>query len=86
MEIQKHWTFYFEGMFDSHDEGGDVITIADGEIIGTWSMLDGAFYYFTPLGATEPLFDDVFLSRMCVNMREWLAARDLEIQEAVTGS
>jgi len=80
MEIPKHWTFIFEGMNDSYADSGDVITVADGEIIGTWSVLDGAFYYFTPLGATEPLFDDVFLGRMCGSMREWLEARDVEAQ------
>lgn len=74
MEIPKHWTFIFEGMGEVYS--GDVITVAEGEIIGTWSVLDGAFYTFTPLGATEHLFLDTFLGRMCVDMREWHAARE----------
>lgn len=78
MEIPKHWTFIFEGMGENYTYAGDVITVADGEIIGTWSVEDGAFYTFTPLGATEHLFFDPFLGRMCVEMREWLEAREME--------
>ncbi|MBX5048108.1 hypothetical protein [Rhizobium lentis] len=76
MDIPKHWTFVFEGMGET--DTGDVITVADGEIIGTWSILDGAFYTFTPLGASEHLFLDPFLGRMCVEMREWQEARGIE--------
>ena len=35
--------------------------MADGEIIGTWHLIDDVFYAFTPNGATEQLFFEAFL-------------------------
>ncbi len=56
-------------------EGGDVAT-QDGEIVGTWRLIDDALYDFTPLGGDEPIFTDPFVWSLCNSIGEWLAARE----------
>ena len=56
-------------------ETGDVAT-QDGEIIGTWSLVNGALYDFTPMGADQPIFTDPFVWRLCDQIGEWLEAQE----------
>lgn len=72
LNIPDHWSFLLEDFGET--ESGDVIT-RDGEIIGTWGLVDGVFYTFTPEGAAEHIFFEPFLGEMCVKMREWLEER-----------
>ncbi|MCZ7907757.1 hypothetical protein O9X94_00425 [Agrobacterium leguminum] len=78
MKIPEHWTQLFQGVGET--DAGDVINIADGEIIGTWSLVDGVFYAFTPLGAEEHLFCEPFLPDLCTQVRDWHEAHEMEVQ------
>ena len=49
---------------------GSVVT-KDGEIIGTWEMDENGHPSFTPNGASEPLFFDVFVGLLCKSIDEW---------------
>lgn len=60
--IPEHWKVLLEG-FGTQD-AGDVIA-KDGEIIGTWSLVNGVFYTFTPDGTDSPLFSNLLWGR-CV--------------------
>jgi hypothetical protein len=53
------------------EEAGDVAT-QDGEIIGAWSLIDGAIYDFTPLNDDKPIFSDPFIWALCDKIGEWL--------------
>lgn len=76
MEIPKHWKLFLDGMNERECESGDVIYIADGEIIGTWHIIDDVFYSFTPNGATEHLFFEPFLGMLCEKVRDWHEERE----------
>jgi hypothetical protein len=56
-------------------EAGDVAT-QDGEIIGTWSLIHGALYDFTPMGGDQPILTDPFVWRLCNRIGEWLEAQE----------
>jgi hypothetical protein len=56
-------------------EEGDVAT-QDGEIVGTWSLIDGALYAFTPLDGDKPTLIDPFVWSLCNRIGEWLQARE----------
>jgi len=71
--IPKHWKVLLEG--HGERDTGDVIT-KDGEIIGTWSLVDDVFYTFTPDGAEEHIFFDPFLGRMCSDIAQWHEGRE----------
>ena len=53
------------------EESGDVIT-QDGEFIGVWTLIDGAFYDFTPLNGNEPILSHPFIGLLCNDIEEWL--------------
>jgi hypothetical protein len=56
-------------------EDGTVVT-SDGEYLGTWGTDESdAVYQFTPDGASEVLFADVFKGRLCSTIWEWHEAR-----------
>ena len=55
-------------------ESGDVAT-QDGEIIGSWTLINGALYDFTPLGCDRPILTDPFVWRLCNSIGEWLKAQ-----------
>ncbi|MGB3025844.1 hypothetical protein [Paradevosia shaoguanensis] len=57
-------------------EEGDVIT-RDGEIVGTWTLIHGALYDFTPIGGDQPILTDPFVWRLCNRIGEWLEAQEL---------
>lgn len=71
--IPRHWKFLLDG--HGEQDSGDVIT-QDGEIIGTWSLVDDVFYAFTPEGAEEHLFFEPFLGILCSNITEWHESRE----------
>lgn len=52
---------------------GDVVT-NDGEIIGTWGLLDDALPTFTPTGADKPLIYAQFIPQLSEYVAEWLEA------------
>lgn len=54
-------------------EIGDVAT-QDGEIIGTWTLFNGAIYEFTPLGGERPILSDPFVWSLCNRISEWCEA------------
>lgn len=56
-------------------EFGDVAT-QDGEIIGAWTLINGALYEFTPLGGHQPILIDPFVSSLCKRIGAWLEARE----------
>lgn len=56
-------------------EFGDVAT-QDGEIVGTWTLIDGALYGFTPLGGDQPILIDPFIWSLCNSIGAWLEARE----------
>lgn len=56
-------------------DSGDVAT-QDGEIIGTWTLVNGAIYDFTPLGGDQPILSDPFVWSICSRIGEWLSARE----------
>jgi len=66
--MPKYWKVLLEGYGDS--DTGDVIT-RDGEIIGTWSLVDDVFSTFTPNGATEYLYFEPFLGELCAKIAKW---------------
>jgi len=76
MNIPKHWKLFLDGMEERESDSGDVITIAHGEIIGTWHIVDDVFYAFTPNGATEYLFFEAFLGKLCEKVRDWHEERE----------
>nr|WP_306264738.1 hypothetical protein [Pararhizobium sp. IMCC3301] len=51
-------------------DDGSVVS-RDGECIGTWEMDENAHPSFYPEGASELLFYDVFLGRLCQRITEW---------------
>jgi hypothetical protein len=53
MMPQQHWRVLLDGYGER--DTGDVIT-RDGEVIGTWSLVEDVFYTFTPDGADEHIF------------------------------
>lgn len=70
LNIPDHWRYLLDGFPDT--DNGDVIT-RDGEIIGTWGLLHGALYTFTPNGASEPIFVEPFLGMLTSCIEEWQA-------------
>jgi hypothetical protein len=68
MNIPPHWRFFLEEFGES--ESGAVIT-RDGEVIGSWAILDHVFYTFTPDGAAEPIFTATFLGMLCSDIAAW---------------
>jgi len=56
-------------------EAGDVVT-QHGEIVGTWTLIHGALYNFTPLGADKPLFTDPHIPCLCRLIGEWLETQE----------
>ena len=68
LDIPDHWRYELEGLGET--DTGDVIT-RDGEIIGTWELLSGALYTFTPTGASEHLFIDPHLGLLTSRIQEW---------------
>ena len=50
---------------------GDVAT-QDGEIVGIWSLINGAIYDFTPLDSEEHIFSDPYIWSLCNKIGEWL--------------
>lgn len=68
MLMPDHWRVMLEG----HREGnaGDVIT-RDGEVIGTWSLVDDVFYTFVPTGMDEYIFLEPHLGLLCSAIAEW---------------
>lgn len=52
---------------------GDVVT-NEGEIIGTWELLDGASPSFTPIGEDKPLLHAQFTPQLSEYVAEWLDA------------
>ncbi|MBX8800540.1 hypothetical protein [Pseudochrobactrum asaccharolyticum] len=73
MFIPHYWKVLLDGYGEV--ESGDVIT-KDGEIIGTWSLVDDVFYTFTPDGEEDYLFFDPFLGLLCCNIAEWHAEKE----------
>ena len=51
-------------------EGGDVVT-RDGLIVGVWKLDESTQVSFLPNDASEPLFIDMPLGRLCEQIREW---------------
>jgi len=68
--MPAHWKYLLDGMGER--EGGDVAT-RDGEVIGSWSLVEDVFYAFTPDGAAEPLFMEPYVGLMCQRIAEWQA-------------
>ena len=54
-------------------EGGDVVT-RDGVIVGVWKLDENTQVSFLPNDASEPLFLDMPLGRLCEQIREWYEA------------
>jgi len=54
-------------------EGGDVVT-RDGVIVGVWKLDENTQVAFLPNDASEPLFTDMHLGRLCEQVREWYEA------------
>ena len=73
MRIPEHWKILLDGYADN--ETGDVIT-KDGEIIGTWSLVDDVFYTFTPDGGEAHIFFEPFLGVLCSRIVEWHEGRE----------
>lgn len=74
MIFPEHWKVFLDGMGES--DTGDVITTADGEIIGSWSLVDDVFYTFTPNGAQNHLYFEPFLGIMCMKIADWHESRE----------
>ncbi|MGV1905073.1 hypothetical protein [Agrobacterium cavarae] len=72
MIMPKNWRVLLDGF---PHESGDVIT-RDGEIIGTWYLIDDVFYAFTPDGADEHLFFEPFLGILCHKIADWHEQRE----------
>lgn len=54
---------------------GSVVTM-EGEYLGTWDTDEtDAFYLFTPVGASEPLFVDPYRWSLCEKIERWHAER-----------
>jgi len=71
--MPQHWKVLLDG-FGQRDTG-DVIT-RDGEVIGTWSLVEDVFYTFTPDGAEEHIFFEPFLGMLCSRIAEWHESRE----------
>lgn len=71
--MPNHWRVLLDG-YGEH-ETGDVIT-KDGEIIGTWSLVDDVFCTFTPNGAEEHIFFEPHLGLLCSRIAEWHGGQD----------
>jgi hypothetical protein len=56
-------------------EQGDVAT-QDGEIIGTWTLIHGALYAFTPTDGDKQIFIDPYIWSLCNQIGEWLQERE----------
>jgi hypothetical protein len=54
-------------------EGGDVVT-RDGVVVGVWKLDENTQVSFLPNDASEPLFLDMPLGRLCEQIREWYEA------------
>lgn len=52
---------------------GEVVT-NNGEIVGTWEMLDDAIPCFTPTGDDKPLLHAQFIPQLSEYVAEWLDA------------
>jgi hypothetical protein len=48
----------------------------DGEIIGTWTLIDDVFYTFTPEGAQEQLFFNPHVGLLCSDIEAWHEGRE----------
>jgi hypothetical protein len=68
MIIPPHWKVFLED-FGKADSGA--VVTRDGEVIGTWAIVDDVFYTFTPDGAAEPIFTAAFLGMLCSDIAEW---------------
>lgn len=55
-------------------ETGDVFTVVDGEVVGSWWVDDDVFLHFVPCGSIEPAITDPFLVSFCERVSEWCAA------------
>lgn len=47
------------------------VVTRDGEVIGTWGLIDGAIYTFTPTGSSEVMFIDPFVGPLCGEIQRW---------------
>lgn len=72
MITSENWKVLLDGYGDN--ENGDVIS-KDGEIIGTWSLVDHVFCTFTPNGAKDHMFFEPFVGILCSLIAEWHAGR-----------
>jgi hypothetical protein len=66
--VPEHWKVILDG--HPTRETGHVIT-RDGEIIGTWTLIDDVFYAFTPEGSQDQLFFSPHLGLLCSDIEEW---------------
>jgi hypothetical protein len=71
--MPHYWKFLLDGLGER--DSGDVAT-RDGEVIGTWSLVDDVFYTFTPDGADEHLFFVPYLGMLCSQIAEWHEGRE----------
>lgn len=79
----RHWKLKLVDQKD--DDHGDVVVVADGEIIGTWELVHGVFYAFTPNGAESYLFFEPFAGMMCRKISAWHEYKVPQYWEAVPG-
>lgn len=64
-------------MLDGHGERETgVVVTKDGEVVGTWSLVEDVFYTFTPDGAEEHIFLEPFLGMLCSHIAEWHEGRE----------
>lgn len=81
--IPKHWKILLDGYPDYGT--GDVIT-KDGEIIGTWSLVDDVFYTFTPNGGERHLFFEAHLGMLVSRIVEWHEGREAVHEKPPAGT
>lgn len=79
----RRWKLKLMGQGEG--EHGDVVVVADGEIIGTWKLIDDVFWAFTPNGAERHLFFSPFVGMMCKDIIAWHEYKVPQYQEAVPG-
>lgn len=69
----EHWKIILDGWGEG--DTGDVVT-KDGEVIGTWTADENDHCSFTPDGADEPIYHNVFLGLFCAWIAEWHQKQD----------
>ncbi len=71
--MPRHWKV----LLDGHGEcdTGAVVT-NDGEVIGTWWLVEDVFYTFTPDGAERHIFLEPQLGILCSHIAEWHEGRE----------